>query len=334
MRAARAVTLFGLLAFPAFAAAQTGLGGAIEVGAIGFYSHQIAMAPSGDFVVAWTRLGGSLPAGAFGRIYKATGAARTSEFRLNAKVQDFPDSVRLAMMNDGSFVAVFFSHGFVLARRFSSRGQPLSGNLTLVRADLIWINVGSRGDGSFVLSWYGSSGSLVRVFGADGKPLGPEASLDSYAVDTPRLAVGRDGSFLVVWQAGLRDGNYGVQGQIFDRSGVARGASFAISDPWPPANGGTEGYDATVGDDGNFIVTWGFPNGATGGREAFVRRFALDGSPLAEPSSLGASQAGRVLAAGPGGSFVSVWPADSPNSSRLDVVAGQFGADDEPLGSR
>src|ERR1700681_4548583 len=262
MRAARAVIFLSLLAFPAFAAAQTALGGAIEVGAIGPYSHQIAMAPSGDFVVAWTRLGGSLPPGAFGRIYRATGAARTSEFRLNGKVQDFPDSVRLAMMNDGSFVAVFFSHQFVLARRFSSRGQPLSGNITLAHTDSTWINVGSRGNGSFVLSWFDSSVPFVQVFGADGTPLGPETSLGNYVVDAPRLAIGRDGSFLAVWQASSGDG-YSVQGQVFDRSGIAAGANFAISDPWSPATGGAGGYDGAAGNDGKFIFTWGVQNSAT-----------------------------------------------------------------------
>lgn len=322
-----------VLALPALVSAQTPVGRPIEVGMASFVSQRVdvEMSPRGDFVVGWARTGSSdLPPGVFGRLYAADGSPRTRELQIDRRAD--PDfGVRFAMMDDGSFVAVFRVEGSLAAQRFTSQGKPLGGTVTVTRGGLFASEVGSRGDGGFVVAWQGATLS-ARAFGSDGQPLGPELLVTAASAYPPRLAVGPDGSFLVVWIQSEPPGGYFVEGRLFEADGTPRGERFLISGRM--SEGLVDSYDTAVDGDGNFLVTWFDPGQPSLPPSAFVRRYAPDGSPLGGPSFAGHRPAGKEIAAGPGGSFVSIWQAVPGVSARpnVNVVVRWFAADGSPLG--
>ncbi|HEV2855635.1 MAG TPA: hypothetical protein VHC97_22800 [Thermoanaerobaculia bacterium] len=333
MKTFRPLLFLAILALPSFLAAQTPVGGAIEVGMASAVSQRpdVEMNLLGDFVVGWARTRSSdLPPGVFGRLYAADGSPRTREIQIDRRA-DPEFGVRLAMMDDGSFVAVYRAGGSLVAQRFTSKGTPLGGNVTVARGDLFASEAGSQGDGGFVVVWQGTSLS-ARVFGADGQPLGPEIPVAVASSYPPRLAVGPDGSFLVVWLQSEPPSGYFVEGRLFEADGTPRGERFLISDRISEGLVGT--YDTAADGDGDFLVTWFDPGRPPLPPSAFVRRYAPDGSPLGGPSLAGHRPAGKEIAAGPGDSFVSIWQAvPAPGGGGVNVVVRRFAADGAPLGS-
>jgi len=342
MRTPRSLLFLLALTAPALLSAQTPVGREIEVGAATFSvgGADVAMDPQGDFVVAWARVSprSSLAKGVFGRLYAADGSPRTGEFRINRSRSDYSDSVHLAMMDDGSFVAVFPvadpqpSRNLLLARRFASDGKPLGDSLVVAHRQAIGgaFAVGSRGDGGFVVTWI-DSGISARAFGTDGQPLGPEVQVVSDRLYGPRLTVRPDGSFLVVWvrtEATPSGYNDFVEGRLFNADGIPQGERFLISEDLPRSF--FLGFDTVVDSAGNFLVTWLQPVSASVAPSAFVRRYAPDGSPLGPPSPMGHRPAGQEITAGPDGSLVSAW--EGRVSPFVDVVVRQFAAGGAPLG--
>ena len=324
-----------LLACPSLLPAQTPVGQEIRVAtaisALG--GPDVAMSPQGTFVVGWfrstSRIGDTVAA--FGRLYAADGSPRTGEFRLGRNVSPgYLRVVRLAMMDDGSFVAVFpLGDKTLAARRFAANGTPL-GDLLLIPANEIVASfeVGSRGDGSFVVVWQENFNRLVaRVFGPGNEPLEPEIEVWKGTPKMPRVAVGPDGSFLVLWadiQGSSGTGHFEeLLARVFTAGGVPRGESFSV--PGEPEIGFSS-YDTAVSVDGSFLVTW-----LLGGQplSTFVRRYAANGAPLSPPLLAGHRPAGAEIAGVPAGGFVSVWNGSSPPT---DVVARQFSASGSPRG--
>ncbi|HEX4960474.1 MAG TPA: hypothetical protein VF173_06525 [Thermoanaerobaculia bacterium] len=192
-----------LLLFPALLPAQTPLGGAIRVAtAGGLQGPSVAMSPRGDFVVAWSELrSGNRQTAVFCRLYAADGSPSTAPVLIHRGTTAARTvGVRLAMMTDGSFVAVFPTPAALLAQRFTARGKPMGGNLVVTPESVASFEIGSRGDGSFAVTWVGDlPGIATRAFGPAGQPLGPQVAVVDASTGAPRLAVGADGSFLVVW---------------------------------------------------------------------------------------------------------------------------------------
>lgn len=337
MKTLRALPLLLLLVFPAALSAQAPVGGAIQVAASSNFWGlvDLAMSPSGDFVVAWVQTAANGFPGVFGRIYAENGSPRTGEFRINKSPADRAFTVRLAMMDDGSFVAVFPTPGFILGRRFTAGGKPLGGNFKVAQSLLSGLEVGRRGDGGFVVAWSGTLSEIAtRVYGADGQPLGPAVQAVAASTGEPRLAVHPDGSFLVVWTqvetTGPAAHDFFIKGRLFNADGTPRGESFPISERTSEHALSFSGYDAAVDSEGNFLVTWLARESDTHQLSTLLRRYAPDGAPLGGPLPAGHRPAGQEIAAGPEGGFLSVW--QSPLSNFVSVVARQFAADGAPLG--
>lgn len=343
MKILRSLPLLLLLAFPALLSAQTPVGRAIQA-ASAVYSAlgaDLAMNPRGDFVVALVRARpDGNPLGVFGRIYAANGSPKTGEFRLNANRSDLASFVRVAMMDDGSFVAVFPTQdGPILARRFTAKGQPLGGNIQVAQAHSFNSpEVSSRGDGSFVVAWTAGFGNTfeiaTRAFGADGQPLGPAVQAPTAQVIPPRLAVGPDGSFLMIWAPieapGPTSPDGFIEGRLFNADGTPKGESFSIGEELSQNDFSFPRYDVVVDSDGNFLVTWSRRGIGSVQSSTFIRRYAPDGSPLGGPVLARYRPTGQEIAAGPDGSFVSVWHTEVGSSLR--VVARQLTEDGAPLG--
>ena len=337
MKTLRSLPLLLFLVFPALLSAQTPVGRPIQVAVFlnSPYGADVAMAPNGDFIVAWVRAGANGFPGIFGRIYAADGSPRTGEFRINKSPADRAFAVRLVMMDDGSFTAVFATPGFVLGRRFTAGGKPLGGNFKVAPSPFNGLEVGSRGDGSFVVAWAGTLIEVAaRVYRADGQPLGPEVQVVASPTGVPRLAVHPDGSFLVVWTqvetTGPASHDFFVQGRLFNADGTPRGESFLVSEKLSEDDFSFTGYDVAVDSKGNFLVTWFVRGTGPSASSTFLRRYAPDGSPLGEPLPAGHRPAGQEIAAVPDGGFLSIWQT-APNDS-VSVAARRFAADGAPLG--
>jgi hypothetical protein len=332
-----------LLACPAVLSAQTPVGDPIQVAAAStgrpnaphLLEPAVAMSSRGDFVVGWTRFRpphGGQPAGLYARLYAADGSPRTPEILVHGNPPTtFAEAygVRLAMRDDGSFVAVFPRHGSLLARRFTADGKPVGPSRVVAMGFMRSFEVASREDGGFVVAWQDLGPNVyVRVFGADGKPLSPTFNAVTAMVGPPRLAVAPDGMFLVAWaEVEIPDVNRLdslLKGRLFHADGTPQGPSFLISDRLPEII--FAGYDTAFSETGNFLVTWLEVNLPPAQREpaAFVRRYLPDGSPLGDPASLGSRPAGQEIAADAGGGFLSAWKRGSHNP--LQVVVRRFAA--------
>lgn len=327
-----------LLLSPALLSAQTLVGRPVQVALASNspYGADVAMNSRGDFVVAWVReLSNGYP-GVFGRIYAADGSPRTGEFRINDSRADHVFAVRVAMRDDGSFVAVFATPGFVLGRRFTAAGKPLGGNFKVTLSPFNGLEIGRRGDGGFVVTWAGYPIEIAsRVYTAGGQPLGPEVQAVAATTGVPRMAVLPDGSFLVVWTqvetTGPASHDFFLQGRLFEADGTPRGESFLVSEKLSEDDFSFSGYDATVDSEGDFLVTWFVRGSDPVLSSAFLRRYAPDGSPLGGPLTAGHRPAGQEIAAGPDGGFVSLWQT-LPEGDSVSVVARRFAADGASLG--
>jgi hypothetical protein len=293
------------------------------------------MNPKGDFVAGWARRrSDGIARGVFGRLYAADGTPRTGEFRLSEHAADRSWTVRLALMDDGSFVATFPAAGGSRAafRRFAADGKPLGGDVLVTRDPSSFSTVATRGDGSFVVVWKGTFSEIdARAFGTDGEPLGPAVQVAAPSSDRPELAVNTDGSFLVVWNDAERISESQVDsfllGRLFEADGAPRGDAFLVSDRL--ANVGIEGFDVAVDWAGQYFVTWTRQKAGVA-PDGFLRRYAADGTPLTGILPMDHRPSGDEIARDAGGGFVSVWQSRTLDP---DIIVRRYAVNGEPLGS-
>ncbi len=246
----------------------------------------VAMAPDGQFVVAWTsfRDPGS-NYGVYGRLFDALANPLNGEFALHsvtAGTQTFP---AVAMHANGSFVATWHSYdpdgsGYgVYARRFDSEGTPLGTDIlvpTTTVGDQVNPTVAVRADGGFLIAWNSADTNGTGVFGqgfdANGAPVGSEFRLNSYTTDEqigPSIAFTGTNAFRAVWSSLAQDGSsYGVFMREFnDLNQPAaldqRVNQFTVGDQGA-IDGDLPGFGMVnpgrrklaVDAVGNFVVTW------------------------------------------------------------------------------
>jgi hypothetical protein len=179
----------------------------------------VAVAPNGQFAVAWTSNGQDGDGyGLFAQRFAADGSRLGAEFQVNTST--------LGSQGYRSSVAPAASGGFV----FAWAARPQDGD---------------------------DFGIAGRRFDGAGAPLGGEFQVNTYTTNYqgwPRVASDAAGDFTVVWDSRFQDGSVrGVFGQRFDASGARRGGEFRVNS----FTSGDQNY-ASIADDGagNFIVAW------------------------------------------------------------------------------
>jgi hypothetical protein len=210
------------------------------------------------------------------------------------------------------------------ATKPGAQQQPAAAALANGDVLVVWVDGGQRHTPSRI---------KARLFTSQGVPKAGEIRISGpespYALD-PALAVGPQGDFLVAWQG--RSTPAVKSSQIYARrfaaGGQPLGAAFLVSrcrDCWQedPAAGRAA--------DGRFVVAWDESDGGTTiydthTTDAYFRRFAADGRPLAPkqrvtPDSYGSQYDARV-AVRPDGSFVLVYTDidEDPDSEELSDV--------------
>ncbi|HEX2463391.1 MAG TPA: hypothetical protein VHR17_02125 [Thermoanaerobaculia bacterium] len=215
----------------------------------------IAMAPSGDFVVAWSWYTGDTSTDSvFARRFDASADPQGEEFQVNTYTTGTQGRPAAAINATGDFVVA-------------------------------WQSIGQDGSG------YGIFG---QRFDGSGARVGNELHISSYTPGHqrfPTVASDGDRNFVVSWESAAQDGeSYGVFARLFDSSGAAQAGEFRVNSFTDNAQ-----YDAVaaMSPDGAFVVAWSsyFQDGDFGG--VFVQRLAplavldIDGNGAIAPLSDG-----------------------------------------------
>jgi hypothetical protein len=230
---ATALLIAGALLAALPASAQTPRGSEIPVSTplTGLnWTAQVAVAPSGDFVVAWQSGFGLQPgktSRVWIRLFRADGTPKGGRLRVsNSRADELLP--KLAMAADGSFWVVWQGGSSqdtsVFGRRFAADGRPTTGRLLLSAntsgsqsAPALALTPG----GGFVATWTSGpftdasrqSDVYARRFDAAGRPLGPEflaTTTTANEQSSSRVAVDGHGNFLIGWL------NYGGEGSFYD----------------------------------------------------------------------------------------------------------------------
>jgi hypothetical protein len=214
------------------------------------FRPRAAMAPNGDFVVAWigdAQDGDGL--GVFGRRFSASGAPLGSEFQVNTYTTGWQREPAVAIGSRGDFIVTWVndetSPGLgvrIQGRRYNASGTAIGGEFAVSVSTTInqtAPRVGRASDGRFVVLWESRNdgsgrGIAARRFDAFGNPVGGEFVVNSYVTGyqvSGDLAVGADGSFVAVWQdSNARDGSAdAIFGQRYDAAGFRVGIEFQVN---------------------------------------------------------------------------------------------------------
>jgi hypothetical protein len=229
----------------------------------------VALADSGDFVVAWTSFyqdGGF--AGVFGRRFGASGEAIGAELQISAYTRGNQEAVRVAVNPRGDFLIVWQSNGQdgdsygVFARRYDSTGalHPELMINTRTQAAQLRPEVAAGGDGAFVVVWesgnpyYGPLELLARRIDPDASPLGTELLLETADAEHATAVMDRAGGFVIVFdRASTSASDRDTFARPFDASGAARGEALRVNSYTP--NGQFVAHSAIDGN-GRIVIAW------------------------------------------------------------------------------
>ena len=263
----------------------------------------VAVAPGGDFVVAWE---GAYPSDVFARRFDAAGSPLGSEFLLNTTTASTQAEASVYGAPDGGFVALWISiqqggpAAFdVVGRRFDAAGQPLTPEFI--------VNTFSGGtqyapaaafaaDGSFLVVWTGEGptdgqGIFAQRYDAAGARVGAEFRVNRTAADEqlrPDVSAETGGRFLVVWSGQHQDlGRPGVFAQLLDPQGRLLAGEFRVNTYGP----GYHSLPAVASDGhGRLLVVWETAGDARGQALGGMRPVALAvdaaGNGVAEPGEI------------------------------------------------
>lgn len=183
----------------------------------------LAVAPWGDFVVAWSAGGQPFEADIRARVFEANGSPRANAFLVNGPspyLAGYQHGSAAVFHADGSF-SIFWQTVFnfgggrmgVFGRTFSGAGQPQAGVVELhegiLPSDLAPLAVASNPSGRLLLLWSGTGpddeGIFGRYLGPSLQPLGApfraNVFTDEYQVE-PAVAADAHGNFRAVWSSG------------------------------------------------------------------------------------------------------------------------------------
>lgn len=235
----------------------------------------IAMAPSGDFVVVWeSDAQDGDYYGVFGQLFDSAGTPLAAEFQVNQYTTDEQEYPRVAMNSAGNFIVVWESYGQdgsyngIEGRRFDNTAAPLGSEFavnTYTSYDQLYPVTTMASDGSFIVAWDSAqqdgsgAGVFMRRFDSDGAPLSDDLQVNTTTLnyqDLPAISSNSAGDFVVVWNSYGQTGPggyYDVFGQAFTSNGTAVGAEFQV-------NTYTTDYQrfpaVSTNECGDFVVVW------------------------------------------------------------------------------
>ena len=260
----------------------------------------VAMTPSGDFVVAWRDLREGGYYGGYGvvaRRYDGAGNPTSPEIPVNTYTTGNQIFQRVDIDPAGNFVVV-------------------------------WASLAGQ-DG-----WgYGVFG---QRFNDAGVKQGPEFRVNTETFghqNFPDVAVDPSGGFVAVWE-GYRDGVSGVLAQRYDAVGLPLGEEFVISQYSGPGWRALPNVDSdSLGD---FVVTWMSSQQTNFYFDVLARRFRFDGTPRGDEFRIHAaegtvSQTAPEVAVTADGAFTIAWNSFYLFDETQKILARSFDAAGRPL---
>ncbi|GAA4451173.1 DUF4347 domain-containing protein [Novipirellula rosea] len=299
----------------------------------------VSMAADGSYVVVWTSLNqdGS-GKGVYAQRFDASGAAITTEFRVNETITNDQQWASVSSAFDGTFVVTWTSNqgatgDDIYYRRFAADGTALTGELVAntstsgtQKNSIIGMNTHT---GEFVIAWQGngtqsgesdSAGIFAQRFDGSGSAVGTEFRVNSSTFGTQydaAIAVNNNGDFVVVW-----DDSNGIHFQRFDDDANEQGGQVTVS-------GSTFAGNAAVAmhSDGSFVVVWR-QSGALTPSDVYLQRYSNTGSTLGSTQSVASTgsfdQVDPSIAMDENGKFIVVWEGYGSQSGQSDS-SGVFG---------
>jgi hypothetical protein len=256
-------------------------------------SHpSVALDADGDFVVAWQSFRYGPSVDIFVRRFSSTGAALSGDLQVNTFTPSLQNSPSVAADADGDFVVVWSSDlqdgadEGIFARRFSSAGTPLGGELQVnvaTEGDQNAPMVDADADGDFVVAWRNDDLALTidvfaRRFSSAGVAQTGEFQVNQYTTGGQyfaSVATGTDGDFVVTWSgANGQDGSdYGVFARGFSSAGIPVAAEFQVN----TYTAAVQRLSSVAADaEGDFVIAWHSQldqDGSSGG--IFAQRFGV-----------------------------------------------------------
>ena len=248
---------FGRPAGPAFAASGDA---AAAAGA------KLAVAPGGEFAVAWTQAADQESvADVHARRFAADGTPSGAAFRVNGETQRRQELGGIALATDGSLAVAYDSvrggslQGDVLFALFAADGTPRTVDRQVngeaaAAADQWESTLAALADGRYLVAFRsmgqdGAGGAVVgRFVSAAGEPEGGDLVLNGRGAGhqaEPAVAGLADGGFVALWSdrcndfdpsadcdqpASHRDGHFaGVYGRFFAADGRPHGDDFRVN---------------------------------------------------------------------------------------------------------
>lgn len=290
-----------------------------------------------------------------GRLNAHNTLARLSEFRINTTVPRQQTLGRVALRDNGDFVAVWQGQAAdgtwdIYAKLYDAQGNVRKDEFRVnqtVAGDQFQPDVGMDATGNFVVAWTGAGdgddvGAFVRRFDANGNPLTNEIRVNrdpSYQNYANSVAVRPTGEFVVSFDTlypndNLWDGYF----QMFNAAGEHLGGPVQVHDDRYHNQVGTL---VAVNANGDLVAAWSAVNGSTGW-DVRGRRFNAQGQKLGVefdvPSALGGSQfLGGSLGIDRNGNFAVPFesrPVAGQDGSGMGIYVQRFDANGKRLSTQ
>ena len=313
----------------------------------------LAVGPSGEFVVTWTRNASNGPdtdaSSVAARRFSSDGSPVGNDFQINTYTTGSQTHARVAMDADGDFVIVWQSpgstgtdlDGSLQGQRFASDGSFVGGEFQVnewTTGRDQYPDIAVESTGNFIVVWTGpialggdDDGLSVqaRRFASDGSPVASQFLVNTYTTSDqvfPTAAYQTNGDFVVVWNSysSVEYPNHaGTRGQRFASNGNVVGNSFQINIP----NTSYQLVPSLATEPGgDFTVAWSRVSSSGNDTHSFNvhrRRFAADATPLEDAQQVNTYTTGNQVlpvVAGGDGQTVVVWQSH-----------GSFGTDSDSM---
>ncbi len=313
-------------------------------------SPDIAIDPSGNFVVVWSddRNG---DADIYAQRYAADGTPLGSNFKINDdSVSAVQYSPSIAIDGFGNFVAVWTDkrndpEGDIYAQRYLWDGTALGENFKVnddnQHAKQKTPSVAMDDSGNFFVVWEDRRNSFLGDIYAQFYAKNGSATSKNFKVndDTnakgqnePSVAVNNSGNFVVIWNDYRNSYFSNIFIQLYAQNGTPLGNNFMNNE-----SGTSKQIKPSIAVDaqGNFAIVWEdarYDNHI----DIFGQRFTSNGTALGKNFKINddndfSHQNSPAIAMGSSGNFIVVW-VDERDDFRGDIYAQRYAADGTALG--
>jgi Secretion system C-terminal sorting domain len=299
------------------------------------FSPSIAVAPDGQFIVAWEGPGSSLDI--FAQRFDKNGVKIRNEFLLNTSVsgnQRFPE---IQFYPDGTYVAAYIdaTGGQTILQRFDvdDRTIGVETRISSALGSVVLDGLCVRQDNSVLLFWTTSADVYGQIFDANLNAVGSAKMINTYTTGTQQYSLGRAdaaGNMVIVWESAGQDGSgNGVYGRRYDNNFNAIGGEFAIT---TNTTGDQFGSSVAVEPSGRFIITWtennnrdgggGSPDLAGPGSSVWMREYNANGTAVGSETMINQSVTGYqgypLIDVNASGKFVVSWEGNGTQAGNID----------------